>query len=195
MTTPAPAPGLRAAARCSSPSPPTVLRAVCAHPVLWVAGAIATLTLLTALASSLVPELGPATTPHATLHASAGEAVAIAVTNARTLALPLLLCAGRWHTGRLTRHAGDVVVVALVTANAALIGVALGRYPTRLPAYLPHLPLEDAALAIAAGAWLARRLPGRAGAPAASLASTVALTLVATIAAALVETYAVPRTS
>jgi hypothetical protein len=195
MTTPTSSPGLPAAAHRSSTSPPAVLRVVSAHPALCVAATIATVTLLAALASSLVPELGPPTAPHPTLHANAREAVAIAVTNARTLAVPLLLCAGRWHTGRLTRHVADIVVFALVSANAAMIGLALGRYPTRLPAYLPHLPLEDAALAIAAGAWLARRVPPRAGTPAPSLASTTALTLVVMIAAAIVETYAVPHTS
>jgi hypothetical protein len=192
MTATAP-PGLPAAARCSSTSPPTVLRAVSARPALCVAGAIATVTLLAALAASLVPELGPATAPHPTLHGSPGEAIAIAVTNAQTLAAPLLLSAGRWHTGRVTRHVGDLLVAALVVSNAAMIGLALGRYPTRLPAYLPHLPLEDAALAIAAGAWLARRLPPRPGSSAPSVSRTAALTLLVTIAAALVETYAVPH--
>jgi hypothetical protein len=169
-----------------------VLRAVSARPALCVAGAIATVTLLAALAASLVPELGPAA-PHPTLHGSPGEALAIAVTNARTLAAPLLLSAGRWHTGRVTRHVGDLLVAALVVSNAAMIGLALGRYPTRLPAYLPHLPLEDAALVIAAGAWLARRVPPRPGSSPPSVSRTAALTLLVTIAAAIVETYAVPH--
>jgi hypothetical protein len=170
-----------------------MLRAVSARPSLCIAGAIATVTLLAALAASLVPELGPAAAPHPTLHGSPREAIAIAVTNAQTLVVPLLLAAGRWHTGRVTRHIGDLLVAALVVCNAAIIGLALGRYPTRLPAYLPHLPLEDAALAIAAGAWLARRLPPRPGSSAPSVCRTAALTLLVTIAAALVETYAVPH--
>jgi hypothetical protein len=194
MSTTAP-PGLPAAARCSPTPSSTVLRAVCARPSLCVASAIAAVTVLAALASALVPELGPATAPHPTLRGNVGEAVAITLTNARTLALPLILSAGRWHTARLTRHVGDLVVAALVTYNAAMIGLALGRYPARLPAYLPHLPLEDAALAIAAGAWLTRRLPRPAGAPARGLARTALLTLLVTIAAAIVETYAVPHRS
>jgi len=93
----------------------------------------------------------------------------------------------------VTRHVGDLAVVALVAANAAMIGLALGRYPTQLPAYLPHLPLEDAALAITAGAWLARRIKHATGTPAPSLWRTALLMLTATIAAAIVETYAVPH--
>ena len=78
-------------------------------------------------------------------------------------------------------------------ANATLVGLALGRYPTELPAYLPHLPLEDSALAIAAGAWLAHRLADDAAAPAPRLARVAVLTAAVTIAAAIVETYAVPH--
>jgi hypothetical protein len=191
MTTTTSPPGLSAATRCSSTSPPAVLRVVSAHPALCVAATITAVTLLAALASSLVPELGPPTAPHPTLHASAGEAVAIAATNARTLVVPLVLCAGRWHTARVTRRLGDLLVAAIVLVNAALVGVALGRYPTRLPAYLPHLPLEDGALAIAAGAWVARRLPARADTPVPGLARSAVLTLMVAIAAAIVETYAV----
>ena len=194
MTTTRP-PGLPAAAGRSSTSTSTVLRGLSGRPAVCVAGAIATVTLLAALAGALVPELGPATTPHPTLHGTPAEAVSIASHNARTLVAPLMLCAGRWHTGRLTRHVGDLVVAALVTANAAMIGVALGRYPTQLPAYLPHLPLEDAALAIAAGAWLARRRRSPTGRATPELARTAVLVLVVTIAAAIVETYAVPHKS
>jgi hypothetical protein len=156
---------------------------------------IAAVTLLSAIAAALAPRLGPATSPHPTLHGTPGEAVAIFVHNARTLALPLLLCAGRWHTGRVTRHVGDVLVAALVVANAALVGAALGRYPSELPRYLPHMALEDGAVAIAAGAWLAHRAHARAGLAAPSVTRAAALTLVATLAAASVETYAVPHKS
>jgi hypothetical protein len=158
-----------------------------------VAASIAVVTLLSAIAAAIAPQLGPATSPHATLRGTPGEAAGILVHNARTLVAPLLLCAGRWHTGRITRHLGDLLAIALVVANAAVVGAAVGRYPTELPAYLPHMPLEDTAVAIAAGAWLARRLPGRAGALMPSLRRATVVTLVVAIAAALVETYAVPH--
>ena len=143
---------------------------------------LAGVTLLAAIAATLAPELGPATAPHPTLHGTPDEALSIAAHNARTLIAPLLLIAGRWHTSRLTRPIGDAIVAALVIANATLVGLALGRYPTQLPAYLPHLPLEDTALAIAAGAWLAHRLADPADAPAPRLARAAVLTAAVTIA-------------
>jgi hypothetical protein len=197
MTATGPPPVLPVASKSSS-TPTTTstspwLQRAARYPALTVAAAIAVVTLLSAIAAAIAPQLGPATSPHATLHGTPSEAAAILVHNARTLIAPLLLCAGRWHTGRVTRHVGDLLVAALVAGNAALVGAALGRYPTELPAYLPHMPLEDAAVAIAAGAWLAHRLARRAGVPAPSLARAAALTLVVAIAAAIVETYAVPH--
>lgn len=162
------------------------------RPVLLVGAGIAAVTLLAAIASALVPDLGPDRTPRPTLHGTPREAVSIAWHNARSLALPLLLCAGRWHTGRVTGRLGDLLVAAFVLFNALLVGLALGRHPATLPAYLPHIPLEDAAVALAAGAWLARRRPP-ASTVVPSLARTAALVVVVTIAAAIVETYAVPH--
>jgi len=185
-------PGQRLAATSSSCTTRTVLTRC---PVLLVGLAIAAVTLFATIASALVPELGPGRAPRPTLHGTPTEALTIFLTNGQTLIAPFILAAGRWHTGRVTRHVGDLVVVALVTANATMIGLALGRYPTQLPGYLPHLPLEDGAVAIAAGAWVARRAPALDGTPAPSLARTAALTAAVTIAAAIVETYAVPHKS
>jgi hypothetical protein len=192
MTATTPPPVLPVASERSSPSP--WRQRAARRPAVTVAAAIAVVTLLSAIVAAIAPQLGPGTSPHATLRGTPGEAVAILAHNARTLIAPLVLCAGRWHTGRVTRHLGDLLVAALVVANAAVVGAALGRYPTELPAYLPHIPLEDAAVAIAAGAWLAHRLPRRAGMPP-NLAPAAGLTLVVAIAAAIVETYAVPHTS
>ena len=183
-------PGQPLTATCSSCTTRALLTR---SPVAAVGVAICGVTLLAAIASAVVPELGPGRAPRPTLHGTPTEALTIFAINAQTLIAPLILVAGRWHTGRLTRHIGDLVVAALVAANAALIGFALGRYPGQLPPYLPHLPLEDAAVAIAAGAWVARRIPTVAGTPAPSLARTAALTAAVTIAAAIVETYAVPH--
>jgi hypothetical protein len=183
-------PVLPATARCSSTSRWRWRAAQ--HPVLAVGVVIGAGTLLSAIAATVMPALGPATSPHPTLHGTAREAMSIVGQNARTLAVPLLLCAGRWHTGRVTRHVGDLVVATLVIANATIVGLALGRYPTQLPAYLPHLPLEDAAVAIAAGAWLTRRLPGPIAQSDPSLTGAAVLTLLVTIAAAILETRAVP---
>ncbi len=84
---------------------------------------------------------------------------------------------------------------ALLVVNPVTIGLALGRFPTTLLPYLPHLPLEDAALATAAAAWLSRRLPAAPGTPVRSLAGYALWTLILTVAAALTETFLVPHAS
>ena len=167
---------------------PTWLRA----PLL-VAATVIAVTSLAGIASALVPELAPADGPHPTLRGTMGEAISIMLINGRSLIVPFLLCAGRWHTGRLSRHVGDAIVAALVITNAVAIGLALGRYPTQLPAYLPHLPLEDTALALAASAWLTRRHPN--GQQPIHLAILASLTFAIALLAAIVETYAVPHAS
>lgn len=186
-------PVLPSTVRSSSTPPSTIARAATEHPATSVAVAIVAVTLLGAITSTLVPELGPARAPRPTLRATPGEAIAIAVTNAQTLLAPLLLAAGRWHTSRVTRRVGDIVVAAIVIANATVIGLALGRHPIALPAYLPHLPFEDAALTAAAAAWFSRRTPSVADRPPRSVAMYAALTLALTVLAAFVETYAVPH--
>ncbi|HEV7806757.1 MAG TPA: hypothetical protein VGO80_13110 [Solirubrobacteraceae bacterium] len=175
----------------TSTSPLTLSR----RPAVLVGAAVVVLTVLGAVASAVWPELGPSRHPRPTLHGTPGEAVSIFVTNARSLIAPLLLSAGRWHTGRATRHIGDAIVAAVVIANPVMVGLALGRHPTELLAYLPHLPLEDAALTIAASAWVVRRLPGADRRPTAHVLRYVALTLAVALLAAVVETYAVPHAS
>jgi hypothetical protein len=177
----------------SSTRAPTLTWRMARHPVALLGVLILALTLLAAAASALWPQLGPARRPHPTLDGTPGEVLSILVVNLRTLIAPLLLCAGRWHTHPATRPLGDLLVGALVTTNPLMVGLALGRHPSELPAYLPHLPLEDAALAVSAGAWLARRHPG-CRVPRSLLACAL-LTLVFAAIAAAVETYAVPHTS
>jgi hypothetical protein len=195
----APTPALPTTASPQPTQPPSLPRADIAvaaisslrgRSVVLAAAAIGTGTLLAALASALIPELGPASHPHPTLHGTQGEAAGIFVGNARLLALPFILVVGRWPTGRVTRPAGDLLVAGLLIANAVSVGLALGRYPTALAPYLPHLPLEDGALALAASAWLEHRTtnpPGR------KLLRRALLTLALVAAAALLETYAVPH--
>ena len=181
----------------SSPTPrATLARVVSRHPTLLIAITIVALTAVAAAVSAVWPQLGPGRQPRPTLHGTPGEVVSIFVTNARTLIAPLLLAAGRWHTGRTTRHVGDVVVAALVISNPVMVGLALGRHSLELLEYLPHLPIEDAALAIAASAWIARRVRSAAESPPpASVARCTAVTAAVALLAAFVETYAVPRAS
>lgn len=181
------------AARGSSTSSALTLTA--RRPVLLILGLIAAATVLGAIAAALMPELGPSRGPRPTLHGTPGETLAIFVTNTRSLIAPLLLTAGRWHTARITRIVGDIVVMAIVTVNPLLVGLALGRYPAELPRYLPHLALEDLALAIAASAWITRRLPRPAGDRPRGVVRCALLTLAVAALAALVEVYAVPHAS
>jgi hypothetical protein len=153
------------------------------------------ITLFAALASALDPALGPPGHPHPALHGTLGEALGIFASNSRLLIVPLLLVAGQWPAGRLTRHLGDLLVGALLVVNPVTIGLALGRFPTTLLPYLPHLPLEDAALATTIAAWLSRRVPQAPGRPARSVASYASQTVVLTAVAALVETFLVPHAS
>lgn len=170
-------------------------RAVLARPVAIAAAVVVIVTLLAATLSAIDPALAPGGHPHPTLHGTLREARGILAENARLLIVPLLLVAGRWPAGRLTRHLGDLVVALLLVVNAAAIGVALGRFGYPLLAYLPHLPLEDAALASAAGAWLSRRLPHPPATPLRSVSSYAIWTLLLSGAAALVETFLVPHAS
>lgn len=184
------------ASTTSSPTPrSTLARVVSRYPTLLIATTIVALTAAAAIASAVWPELGPGRQPHPTLHGTPGEVASILATNARTLIAPMLLAAGRWHTGRATRQLGDVVVAALVISNPVMIGLALGRHPIELLEYLPHLPLEDAALAIAASAWVARRVRRGDDSPPASTARYAAVTAAVVLLAAIVETYAVPHAS
>jgi len=184
------------ASTTSSPTPrSTLARVVSRHPTLLVAITIVALTAVAAAVSAVWPQLGPSGDPRSTLHGTPGEVMSIFVTNARTLIAPLLLAAGRWHTGRTTRPIGDVVVAALVISNPVMVGLALGRHPIELLAYLPHLPIEDAALAIAASAWIVRRVRNGDDPPPASMLRCAVLMLVVALLAAIVETYAVPQAS
>jgi hypothetical protein len=148
------------------------------------------LTGLGVLLGLLMPALAPAGTPHPTLHGTAGEATSILAHNLRILAAPLILVAARWAAGPITRLLGDAIVAAILIVNPLLVGAAIGEHGPGLLAYLPHLPLEWAALSTAAGAWLAAR---RARASARTLAVYAAVALLLAAAAALIETLASPH--
>jgi hypothetical protein len=155
----------------------------------WIAASVGALTIVAAIAGAWMPELAPSARPRPVLHGTVGEALSIFVHNMRLLVVPLMLTAGRWTTGR-TRPVGDVVLVAMVVANATTVGLALGRNRSELLPYLPHLPLEWMALSVTAGAWLSHR--GQR-ATWRSLAPYAAAVLVLAALAAVLETFAVPH--
>ena len=148
------------------------------------------LTGLGVLLGLLMPALAPAGAPHPTLHGTAGEAISILSHNLRILAAPLILAAARWAAGPITRLLGDAIVAAILIVNPLLVGAAIGEHGPGLLAYLPHLPLEWAALSTAAGAWLAARSSRRA-APSLVAYAAAATTLAAI--AAVIETLAIPH--
>jgi len=115
------------------------------------------LTGLGVLLGLLIPALAPAGTPHPTLHGTASEAASIFAHNMRILAAPLILAAARWETGPTTRLLGDAIVAATMIVSPLLVGAAIGDHGLQLLAYLPQLPLEWAALSVAAGAWISAR--------------------------------------
>ena len=116
------------------------------------------------------------------------DAVSLAATNAKAAGLVLLgALAAR---DRVTRTVFDVLLTVLLAGNMAIIGAALGAYGPQLLPWLVHLPLELAALAVPAAAYVcarsARLRPCR-------LLATTALTVALLAVAALVETYLTPH--
>ena len=138
----------------------------------------------------LDPELAGSTPPHPTLTGSLGDAVWVLQNNARVLAVPFLLIACGFQQRRLSRRAGDLIVPALVTASAIPVGLELGRWGARLVPYLPQLPVEWAALALSAHAWVLAR---RGHATIRQLAQLAAIVLALLAGAAALETWDTPN--
>jgi hypothetical protein len=159
------------------------------HPTLS-AGAVIGLTALGVGLALVDPGLAGSTRPHPTLTGSLGDAAGILQNNARVLAAPFLLVVLDFPHNRLGRRAGDLIVAALTAASAIPVGIELGRWQGRLLPYLPQLPLEWAALAVAVHVWIS----GRSGrGPTHRLMVLAVLTLALLIAAASLETWATPH--
>jgi hypothetical protein len=154
------------------------------------AGAVIALTALGALLSSIDARLAGTTRPHATLTGSLGDALSILQNNARVLAAPFLLYLLGFPASRTGRLAGDMLVALLTAASALPVGLELGRWHAQLLPFLPQLPLEWTALAVAISAWLAAR--HNHGQPS-QLAVLATLTLALLVAAAALETWATPN--
>jgi hypothetical protein len=120
----------------------------------------------------------------------AWHVLALVAHNLPSTAWPLLLGVAGAHRHRLTRQIADTVLAAWFTANMLLAGAALGAYGTPLLTYIPQLPVEWAALALSASAWLQQRrhpLTVREG------VVLFALIAGAVLCAAVLETSAVPH--
>ena len=146
------------------------------------------------LASSLVAVLDPAiagsTPPHPTLTGSLNDWLGITAENLRVLATPFLLWILGADKSRVGRRAGDVVVLAVIAVNAIPVGIALGRWQSRLIPYVPQLPLEWAALILAVSAWLTIRTSTATRHQVVVLAAS---SVVLVLAAAALETWLTPH--
>jgi hypothetical protein len=117
------------------------------------------------------------------------DVVGLLVHNAfLSLAGPAALLLTRWHTHPRWRNAGDVALLVAVGYNAAALGLGIGAHPSVLR-YLPHLPMELAALATGVGAWWHL---SRGGAPRA-VVPYVAFVVAVLLVGAVVEVAAAPR--
>jgi hypothetical protein len=164
-------------------APGVDLRTVC-----WCWLALAATTALAAAAAVAWPGLAPATRPHAELHPWAGAVASILLNNLRVLAAPFILVAARFGRTRGSRLVGDAIVTAILAGNAVDVGLALGRWRGTLIPYVPQLPVEYLAAAVAAAAWLSARR-GHTGTAPSSGAATIALTG----AAAVIEVLLTPH--
>lgn len=157
----------------------------------WTAAAVVIcFTAAGTLAAQVDPRLAGHTPPHPALRGTLGEAAGILVNNLRVLLVPFALCLTGAARPALTRRAGDLVLVALTAASTFHVGVALGRWQTRLVPYVPQLPVEWAALILALATW---RLACRRTVPAAELLRLAGVCAVLLTAAAGLETWATPH--
>ncbi len=160
--------------------------------MLHATSAVIGLTALGTVAGALVPTLAGTTTPHAVLTGDVSNALAILGENFLALSAPFALWALRLPSTRRGRRFGDLLVLFVLARNAISVGIELGRWRGQLLPYVPQLPLEWAALAVATSAWLLLRKSCMSLRVVACLAGTVLLLLTA---AAAVETWCTPHRS
>ncbi len=160
-----------------------------ARRVAVVYGALWALTALGGLLGRLLPTLAPGGRPHPFLHGTVADFAAIAATNARTLSAPFLLTVFRFTTRRRSRALGDLLVVWLLAGNTLRVGLALGRDGGGLVPYVPQLPIEWLAAAVAGGAWLTLRCNPQTRTALAYVAAVLALVALS----AAIETEATPH--
>jgi hypothetical protein len=127
--------------------------------------------------------LAPASPPPAT------RMLSVALTNAFAAGWPLLL-ALLDGPHRAIRAVHRALIVAWLAVNVIPVGAAIGAYGTRILPYLPQLPLEWTAIALALAGYLHAR--GRQAPSRALLAPALGLPVLL-IAAAALETYATPH--
>lgn len=124
--------------------------------------------------------------PQPTLAGTPAEVADILLSNLAVLAVPLLFAGAAAGRPGPWRVAGDLVTAGIVAINSLSVGAALALHGIALLPYLPHLPVEGAALALTGSTWLSHRAR-RSG-----LVRVFAAIVVLAVAAALIEVYATP---
>jgi hypothetical protein len=124
--------------------------------------------------------------PQPTLVGTPAEVADILFANLAVLVVPLLFAGAAAGKPGPWRIAGDLATAGIVAVNSLSVGAALALHGTALLPYLPHLPVEGAALALAGSTWLSHR-SSHSG-----LVRAFAAIVVLAVAAALIEVYATP---
>ncbi len=104
-----------------------------------------------------VSVIGAHLTPGGNPPARLSPILLLAAHNLPVVAWPLLLGVERAHAHPLSRSSADLLVIASVIANVVPVGAAIGAYGSALVAYIPQLPVEWAAVALGASAWMVQR--------------------------------------
>lgn len=152
-------------------------------------GAVWLLTAIGGLIGRLAPGLAAGDRLHPTLHGSVTDVPSILATNLRLLSVPFVLALLGFHRSHRSRAFGDLLVGGVVTLNCVRVGLALGRYSTRLIPFIPQLPVEWLALALSTSAWIS----ARHGAQPRALRTLALLTFLAAATAAGIEALLTPR--
>lgn len=127
--------------------------------------------------------------PQPTLAGTPVEVVDILLANLAVLVVPLLFTGAAGGRPGAWRTTGDLATAGIVAINSLGVGAALALHGARLLPYLPHLPVEAAALALSCTAWIAHRdRPDRPWPFAIAV-------LVLAVVAAVVEVVATPHIS
>ena len=108
----------------------------------------------------------------------------------RVLATPFLLALLGFPQSSLGRRTGDLILTGITAASTIPVGLELGRWQGGLLRYVPQLPLEWAALALAIGAWLTTRADQASRRQLVVLAASVSVLLAG---AATIETWCTPH--
>ncbi len=164
-----------------------------AYAAVWIATLVpAALVALAgqALALPVRHLLALALTAHRNPPPSIGHVLSSAAHNTPIVGWPLLLGLVGAHRHPLAKHVADGVLLACIIANTLQVGAALGAYGVPLLPYIPNVPLEWAALALGASAWLLQRRQALAVLEGLGL---LALIVAVLLCAAALETVAVPH--